>query len=74
VSAIANITRGNPMFSTWKEAHTAAVLLARKLGHDVGLWGNNEFGRQVFNISSLPRPENRSVEARCEVVSPTDPL
>jgi hypothetical protein len=26
------------MFKTWKEAHTAAVLLARELKRDVGIW------------------------------------
>ncbi len=63
------------MFKTWKEAHTAAVLLARELKHDVGLWRANEFGREVFNIRSLPRIENRyGHELRCEVVSPSDPL
>jgi hypothetical protein len=63
------------MFKTWKEAHTAAVLLARELKHDVGLWKADEFGKTVFNIRSLPRPENRyGHELQCEVVSPGDSL
>jgi hypothetical protein len=61
-------------FSTWKEAHTAAVKLARFLNHDVGIWRAVEFGRDGFNIRSLPRPKNRyGHELRCEVVSPSDP-
>lgn len=62
------------MFKTWKEAHTAAVKLARELNREVGLWAANEYGKPVFNIRSLPRPENRyGHELRCEVVGPTDP-
>lgn len=60
-------------FKTWKEAHAQAVLLARQLGHDVGIWRQNEFGKDGYNIRSLPRPENRfGHELRCEVVSPRD--
>ena len=63
------------MYQTWKEAHTAAVLLARQLGREVGLWKANEFGRTVFNVRSLPKPENRyGHELRCEVVGPGDPM
>ena len=62
-------------FSTWKEAHSAAVRLARSLGHDVGIWRQEEFGRDGYNIRSLPKPENRyGHELRCEVVAPGDPL
>lgn len=62
-------------FTTWKEAHTAAVHLARLLKHDVGIWRAKEIGRDGFNIRSLPRPENRyGHELQCEVVSPSDPL
>ena len=56
-------------FSNWKEAHTAAVNLARELKHDVGIWLQEEFGKDGYNIRSLPRPENRyGHELRCEVV------
>ncbi len=62
-------------FETWKEAHTAACLLARSIGHDVGIWRAVEFGREGFNIRSLPRPENRyGHELQCEVVTARDPL
>jgi hypothetical protein len=62
-------------FDTWKEAHTAAVMLARQLGREIGLWRAVEFGREGYNIRSLPRPENRyGHELQCEVVGPRDPL
>ena len=62
-------------FTEWKEAHTAAVLLARQLKRDVGIWRQTEFGKDGYNIRSLPKPENRyGHELRCEVVSPNDPL
>ena len=63
------------MFKTWKEAHTAAVLLARQLGREVGLWRADEYGHVVYNIRSLPKLENRyGHELQCEVVAPSDPL
>lgn len=62
-------------FDTWKEAHTAAVVLSRELGRDVGIWRQAEFGMDGYNIRSLPRPENRyGHELKCEVVTPHDPL
>lgn len=62
-------------FDTWKEAHTAAVKLARFLNRDVGIWRANEFGKDGYNIRSLPHAKNRyGHELRCEVVSPSDPL
>ena len=62
-------------FTDWKAAHTAAVLLARELKRDVGIWRQEEFGRDGYNIRSLPRPENRyGHELRCEVVSPDDSI
>lgn len=62
-------------FTNWKEAHTAAALLARQIGHDVGIWRQAEFGKDGYNIRSLPKPQNRyGHELRCEVVSPSDPL
>jgi len=62
-------------FKEWKEAHTAAVVLARQIGHDVGIWRQAEYGKDGYNIRSLPKPENRyGHELRCEVVTPRDPL
>ena len=62
-------------FADWKAAHTAAVLLARQIGHDVGIWRQTEYGKDGYNIRSLPKPENRyGHELRCEVVSPADPV
>lgn len=62
-------------FTSWKEAHTAACLLARQIGHDVGIWHQEEYGKDGYNIRSLPRPENRyGHELRCEVVTPKDPI
>jgi hypothetical protein len=62
-------------FPDWKEAHTAAVILARQLGREVGLLKAKEYSREVFQVIHLPRPENRQgFELRCEIVRPSDPL
>jgi hypothetical protein len=63
-------------YRDWKEAHTAAVKLARQIGHDVGLEvGDNPLDGKGFRIFSLPKPENRyGFELRCEVIHPDDPL
>ncbi len=69
-----------PDYTTWKEAHDAAVHLARTIGRDVGIWGGPDrlgFGPKhtVYVIAPLPKPENRcGHELTCEVVHPTDPL
>lgn len=67
------------LFFSYKSAHEAAVLLARRLGREVGLWNANKSGyygkREAYTIRSLPRPENRyGHELTCEVVKPGDPL
>lgn len=62
-------------FETYREAHRAAVLLARQLKREVGILRQLEFGKVGFNVYHLPKPQNRQgFELRCEVVSPTDPL
>lgn len=62
-------------YKEWKDARTAAVQLARQLGHDVGIERMKEFGRDGYNVFSLPKPQFRfGFELRCEVVTPTDPL
>ena len=62
-------------FPEWKAAHTAAVELARLLKREVGIEKANEYGKQVFRVHTLPRPENRyGFELRCEIVRPSDPL
>lgn len=63
-------------FREWKDAHTAAVKLARQIGHDVGLEkADNPIDGKGYRIFSLPKPENRyGFELRCEVVSPSDPI
>jgi hypothetical protein len=63
-------------FRSWKEAHTAAVELARLLRHDVGIWhAPNPLDGDGYDIRSLPLPKNRfGHELTCEVVHPTDPL
>jgi hypothetical protein len=59
----------------WKAAHTAAVELARLLKRETGIEKAKEFGREVFRVHSLPKPENRcGFELRCEIVRPGDPL
>jgi len=61
--------------SDWKAAHTAAVELARLLKRETGIEKAVEFGRTVYRVHSLPKPENRyGFELRCEVVRPGDPL
>jgi hypothetical protein len=62
-------------FTDWKQAHIAAIQLARELKRDVGIWRQVEYGKDGYNIRSLPNPENRyGHELQCEVVHPTDPL
>lgn len=59
----------------YKEAHKAAVLLARTLGKEVGLLKAKEYTKDVLQIIHLPKPENRyGFELRCQVVSPSEPL
>ena len=59
----------------WKQAHTAAVKLARELGKEVGLEKFKEYNTPGFRVFSLPKPENRyGHELRCEIVRPTDPV
>lgn len=63
------------MFTDWKEAHTEAIKLARRLGKEVGIEKTKEFGKEIFLIKHLPKPENRyGWELRCEIVKPSDPL
>ncbi len=62
-------------FTDYKEAHKSAVELARLLGRETGIEAIKEFGRKVFNVHSLPKPENRyGYELRMQVVRPGDPL
>lgn len=62
-------------FDDWKSAHTAAVVLGRQLGRETGIEKMRQFGREVFLVHHLPKPENRTgFELRCEVVKPTDSL
>ena len=61
--------------TTWKAAHTAAVELARLLQRETGIEKAKEFGKEVFRVHSLPKPENRcGFELRVEIVRPSDPL
>lgn len=62
-------------FTVWKEAHTAAVLLARQLNKEVGIYKTKEYNKQVYQVLHLPKPQNRQgFELRCELVDPGDPL
>lgn len=61
--------------TTWKEAHTAAVKLAREAGKEVGIERMVQFGKTVFLVHRLPAAKfRRGFELRCEIVQPTDPL
>jgi hypothetical protein len=58
-------------FRDWKDAHAAAVHLARHVGREVGL----ERLAGEFRVFTLPAPEHRQGhELLCEVVGPGDPL
>jgi len=59
-------------YSTWKEAHDAAVRKARLLGCDVAIRGVKEYGRLGYNINIASR--NDSDYAKAEIVTPRDPL
>jgi hypothetical protein len=62
-------------FNNWKEAHTAAVILARQLNKEVGIYKTKEYNKQVYQVLHLPKPQNRQgFELRCELVNPGDPL
>ena len=62
-------------FSNWRDAHIAAVELARLLKRETGIEKAKEFGKEVYRVHTLPNPENRSgFELRCEIVRPSDPL
>jgi hypothetical protein len=62
-------------FSTWKEAHHYAVLSARRLNREVGIWHEKWYDDDGFTVRSLPLEKNRyGNELRCEVVRPGDPL
>ena len=62
-------------YRDWKDAHAAAVHLARTLGREVGILKAKEYNATVYQVLHLPGPAFRSgFELRCEVVSPSDPL
>jgi hypothetical protein len=62
-------------YPDWKDAHKAAVELARLLKRETGIEKANEFGKTVYRVHHLPKPENRyGFELRCEIVRPSDPL
>lgn len=62
-------------FRDWKQAHAAAVKLARELGKEVALEKFKEYNTPGFRVFSLPAAKFRQgFELRCEVVAPTDPI
>jgi hypothetical protein len=65
-------------FADWKEAHVAAGTAAREINRDYGIekWSSPLTPGAKFRVfGPLPKPENcYGFEARCERVSPTDPL
>lgn len=59
---------------TYENAHKVAVGLARLLKRETGILKAHEYGKTVFNVYQLPKPEHRfGFELRCEIVRPTDP-
>ena len=66
---------GRAVFRDYWEAYNQAVLFARSREREIGIEKANEFGKTVFRVKGLPKPENRfGHELRMEVVRPTDPL
>jgi len=62
-------------FPTYREAHTYAVKLARMLGRETGIEATRHYGKPVFCVHTLPKPEHRQgFELRVEVVHPSDPI
>jgi hypothetical protein len=64
-------------FETYQEAFRAAVMLARELKREVGLWKSPKgyYKTDGYCVGPIPRPENRyGWETRCQVVSPGEPL
>ena len=43
-------------YREWKQAHTAAVELARLLKRETGIEKAKEFGKEVFRVHTLPKP------------------
>jgi hypothetical protein len=61
-------------FVTWKEAHHAAIDLANECSMDSGIEKSREFGKEVFIVKLLPRPENcQGGECFMERVKPGTP-
>jgi hypothetical protein len=59
-------------FDNWGDAHKEAESRATKYGFDYGIEKTRHYGKEVFRVFMLPRPENRyGFETRCEVVRPT---
>lgn len=59
----------------WKDAHTAAVTLARQLGREVGIEKLKTYEGTHYYVRTVPRADMRfGVDARCEIVGPGDPL
>jgi hypothetical protein len=64
-------------YEDYHEAFRAAVLLARKLGREVGLEKSPKgyYKKDGYLVIHLPKPENRyGHELRCQVVRPDEPL
>ncbi len=59
-------------FSTWEEAHIAALQYAVDTKHDVALRKVKEYGRTGFNISLACT--NDSDYARAEIVRPIEAM
>lgn len=56
----------------WKLAHNEAQKWANQLGRETGIEKAVEFGKTVYRVHFLPKPQNRyGFELRCELVPPT---
>lgn len=61
-------------FPDYHSAFAHAVRLARLLGKEVGIEAAKEYGKPIYRVFSLPKPENRfGHELRCQVVTPDEP-
>jgi hypothetical protein len=62
-------------FATWGEAYVAAVLLARAVKHDVGIFREKQLTNDGFTVRPLPpRGSGQGDELTCAIVKPTHSL
>ncbi len=62
-------------FNEYDDAYVYAVGMARLASADCGIRRTEEFGKDGFNVSFLPKPENTyGSELMAERVTPSHPI